>query len=212
VRLRANYLQSISSGLIVVAPEVSDTMHAYALNGDGGSHLHQFEITAAATARKYDQFFLSYVHSSSIGNINEFSNYLANYPLAVILPDAKTYLPGDAPNRFLGWGNISFPRKFRLSPKVEYRTGFPYSIYDPMQNYVGMPNQQRFPDYFSLDARLTKDFKVNDKYSVRFGVSGSDLTNHFNPISVHANTGDPAYGIFFGTYRRRYTADFDVLF
>ena len=68
----------------------------------------------------------------------------------------------------------------------------------------------RFPNFFSLDARVTKDVKVTDKYTFRFGVSGSNLTDHFNPISVHANTSDPAYGIFFGEYRRRYTADFDV--
>jgi len=38
------------------------------------------------------------------------------------------------------------------------------------------------------------------------------LTDHFNPISVHANTADPLYGLFFGEFRRRYTADFDVIF
>ena len=212
MRLRTNYLQSFSSELIVLAPQVSSTRHAFALNGNGSSHLRQFEVTAAATARKQDQIFLSWVHSSSVGNLNEFSNYLANYPLAVILPDARTFLPGDAPHRFLGWGTFYFPQKFRLSPKVEYRTGFPWSSFDALQTYVGVPNQTRFPSFFSLDARLTKDFKVNDKYSVRFGISGSDLTNHFNPISVHNNIADPSYGIFFGTYRRRYTADFDVLF
>ena len=196
----------------MLAPEISDTMHAFSLNGNGASHLHQFELTAAASARKEDQIFLSFVHSSSIGNINEFSNYLANYPAAVILPDAKTHLPGDVPYRFLGWGTIAFPGKFRLSPKVEYRTGFPYSSYDALQRYVGVPNQARFPAYFSLDARITKDVKFTDKYSGRFGISAIDLTNHFNPISVHANIADPAYGIFFGTYRRRYTADFDILF
>jgi len=212
LRLRADYLQSLASGLIVLAPEVSSTMHAFGLNGDGASHLHQFELTAAATARKEDQIFLSYVRSSSIGNMNEFSNYLANYPLAVILPDAKVHLPGDVPNRFLGWGTISFPKKFRLSPKVEYRTGFPYSSYNALQQYVGLPNQSRFPAFFSFDARITKDVKFTDKYTGRFGVSASDLTNHFNPISVHANIADPAFGLFFGTYRRRYTADFDILF
>ena len=80
------------------------------------------------------------------------------------------------------------------------------------QNYVGVPNSSRFPSFFSLDAHITKDFRITDKYTGRFGVSGSNLTDHFNPISVHANTGDPAYGVFFGEYRRRYTADFDVLF
>jgi len=212
IRLRANYLQSHSDELIVLLPLITDTTNAFVLNGDGNSSVRQFELTAAATAFKEDQMYLSYVHSNSTGNLNEFSNYLANFPMPVILPDAHTYLPGNAPNRFLGWGTVAFPHKFRLSPKVEYRTGFPWSTYDATQSYVGVPNQARFPSFFSVDARVTKDIRFTDKYTGRFGVSGSNLTNHFNPVSVHDNTGDPAYGVFFGEYRRRYTADFDVLF
>jgi hypothetical protein len=144
--------------------------------------------------------------------LNEFSTYLADFPPAVILPDARTFLPGDTPNRFLAWGTFAFPYKIRVMPKVEYRTGFPWSPLNAAQQYVGVPNQVRFPSAFSVDARISKDFKVNDKYSVRFAVSGSNLTNHFNPISVHGNVADPVYGLYFGEYRRRYTADFDVLF
>ena len=212
LRLRANYLVSNSEELIVLAPEVTDTIHAFVLNGAGNSRLRQLELNAAASAGKESQIFLSYVHSYSVGNLNEFNTYLANFPPAVILPDAHTYLPGETPNRFIAWGVMSFPYKFRVMPKVEYRSGFPWSSFDAAQQYVGVPNSSRFPASFSVDARVTKDFKVNDKYSVRFGVSGSNLTNHFNPISVHANIADPVYGLFFGEYHRRYTADFDVLF
>ena len=81
------------------------------LNGDGNSRLRQFELTAAASAGKESQIFLSYVHSYSVGNLNEFNTYLANFPPAVILPDARTYLPGDTPNRFLAWGTFAFPWK-----------------------------------------------------------------------------------------------------
>ena len=42
--------------------------------------------------------------------------------------------------------------------------------------------------------------------------SSFNLTNHFNPEAVHANTGDPAFGYFFGHRGRRFTVDFDVLF
>jgi len=42
-------------------------------------------------------------------------------------------------------------------------------------------------------------------------VAGSNLTDHFNPISVHSNIDDRQYGVFFGQYRRRFTADFDVI-
>ena len=97
-------------------------------------------------------------------------------------------------------------------PKIEYRTGFPYSSLDARQLYVGLPNQSRFPSYISVDARLSKDVKVSEKYTLRFSIVGSNLTDHFNPISVHANSADPQYGVFLGEYRRRYTADFDVIF
>jgi hypothetical protein len=152
------------------------------------------------------------VRSRARGNLNEFNNYLANYPPAVILPDARTNLPGDVPNRFVGWGTVSLPAKFRIMPRVEYRTGLPFSSIDALQSYVGTPNATRFPGYLSVDAKITKDFRISDKYTFRFGVSGSNLTDHFNPVSVHSNIADPAYGIFFGEYRRRYTADFDVIF
>jgi hypothetical protein len=212
LRLRANYLQSDSSELIVLSPEVTAAEHAFVLNGNGNSRFRQFEVTGAGSFGKESQLFLSYVHSYGVGNINEFNTYLANFPPAVILPDAHTFLPGETPNRILAWGMIAFPRKFRLIPKIEYRSGFPWSSFSASQQYVGQPDSARFPASFSVDARVTKDIKVTDKYSFRFGVSGSNLTNHFNPISVHANVADPAYGVFFGEYHRRYTADFDVLF
>jgi hypothetical protein len=212
LRVRVNYLLSHSEELIVVTPRITPTEHAFVLNGDGNSRLRQLEFTSAATFGKESQIYASYVRSYSVGNLNEFNTFLASFPPPVILPDYRTNLPGNAPNRFLAWGTLAFPGKIRLMPKVEYRTGFPWSPISPAQQYVGIPNQSRFPNSFSLDARVTKDFKVTDKYSFRFGVSGSNLTNHFNPISVHTNTGDGYYGTFFGEYRRRYTADFDVIF
>jgi hypothetical protein len=104
------------------------------------------------------------------------------------------------------------PRGFGLAPVLEYRNGFPYSVVDEHQRYAGIPNSDRFPNFLSADARVWRDFKVNDRYSVRFSVSGFNLTNHFNPEATHWNTADPAYGLFFGERHRRYTVDFDVLF
>jgi hypothetical protein len=163
-------------------------------------------------APREGQVYLSFVHGKSTGNLNDFDNFLGGYPPAIILPDHYTNTPGDVPNRFLGWGTLKFPGKIALMPKVEFRSGLPYSKVDAWQNYVGVPNAQRFPWFASVDARIAKDFKVNDKYSVRFAVSGINLTNHFNPVSVHANIADPWSGTFFSGYHRRYTMDFDFLF
>jgi hypothetical protein len=97
-------------------------------------------------------------------------------------------------------------------PKVEYHSGFPYSPLSVYQSYAGAANQTRFPGFLSVDARLSKDFKVSPKYTLRFSVVGSNLTNHFNPVSVYSNIASPQSGAFFGDSRRRYTADFDVIF
>ena len=107
---------------------------------------------------------------------------------------------------------VQLPKKFRIAPVVEYRNGFPYFVTDAAQNYVGVPNQHRFPNFLSLDSRISKDIQVNPKYAVRLSVSSFNLTNHFNPEALHANVADPAFGYFFGHRGRRFTADFDVLF
>jgi hypothetical protein len=100
----------------------------------------------------------------------------------------------------------------RISPLAEFRNGFPYSALDKLQNFVGLPNSNRYPPFYSLDARVSKDFKMSDKYTLRFSVSGFNLTDHFNPTAVHYNIADPQFGLFFGSYQRKFTADFDVIF
>jgi hypothetical protein len=97
---------------------------------------------------------------------------------------------------------------------VEYRTGSPYAVVDAARNYVGVPysDRYRYPNFFSADARISKDIPFRHKYALRFSVSGFNLTNHFNPLDVHANLSDPLYGVFFGNYTRRFRGDFDVLF
>jgi hypothetical protein len=93
---------------------------------------------------------------------------------------------------------------------VEYRNGFPYTVFDEMQNYVGMPDGSRFPNFFSADARLLRDFKVR-KHMIRLSVTGFNVTDHFNALAVHDNIADPQYGVFFGNYHRRFRFDFEIL-
>ena len=80
------------------------------------------------------------------------------------------------------------------------RRRIPYARVDALGAYVGTPNQTRFPGYFSADAQILKDIKVNSKYTLRFSMSGFNLSNHFNALSVHPNIADPQYGVFFGNY------------
>jgi hypothetical protein len=213
LRLRTAYLSNNGSDLITLNPTINGSSAALVLDGNGQSRYRQLELTGRLRlGGETRQLFFSYVHSSIRGDLNDFSEFLGSYPSPIIRPNEFGHLPGNLPNRFLVYGRIQLPWKIRISPVAEYRNGFPYLITDAAQQYAGVPYAQRFPNFFSADARISKDFQVNPKYAVRLSVSGYNLSNHFNPDTVHGNMADPQFGVFFGQHERRYTADFDIIF
>ena len=226
LRLRLGYQSSNSHGLIILTPMTVQGQDALVLGGGGQSRYRQFEATARVAVGQQQELFLSYVRSRSRGDLNQFGSFLGSFPIPVIRPNVRTNLETDLPNRFLVWGRLQLPGRIRWAPLVEYRSGFPYSLFDPAQNYVGVPNAngQRFPNFFSFDSRFAREFEINkpvekifgtrlqDKYSVRVSFSVYNLTNHFNPPSLHNNTGDPQFGLFFGQNKRRFRLDFDLIF
>jgi hypothetical protein len=217
LKVRANFLQGNSNGLINLAPgqivAEGKTLDAMILSGSGRARYRQIELTSKMSWKEKHEIFFSYVRSQSHGQLNEFNKYLGYFPVPIVQPDVETNLSGDVPNRIVSWGLFKLPRTIRFSPLVEYRTGFPYAVTDAYQEYVGIPNSDstRYPNFFSLDARVSKDFKFR-KYLLRFAVRGLNLTNHFNPLTVHSNIADPMYGTFFGHYKRRFLVDFDFLY
>ena len=216
VKLRLGYMQNDADGLVTVnseGPDLATDTGGYLLSGAGGSKYRQVEATARVRLHgEGRQLFFSYVYSRARGDLNDFNNYLGSFPVPIIRPNEIGNLPTSLPNRFLAWGVVQLPLKFRIAPVVEYRNGFPYSSIDEYQNYVGVPNLSRYPHFFSVDSRISKDIQVNPKYAVRLSMASFNLTNHFNPEAVHSNVDDPAYGYFFGHRGRRFTVDFDVLF
>ncbi len=209
LKLRIGYTQKQSAGLIILDPLA---IGANVLSGSGQSRYRQFEATARLRLNDKRQLYFSYVHSRARGDLNDFAGYLGSFPAPIVRPNQFGNLPTDLPHRFLAWGAVQLPAGFRVAPLIEFRSGFPYAVTDAAQNYVGAPNANRFPIFLSVDSRFSKDVKVNPKYTVRLSVSAYNLTNHFNPEAFHNNTGDPAYGLFFGQRGRRFTADFDVIF
>jgi hypothetical protein len=218
LRLRASYQHS-DSGTIVLTPPALGANNAFVLGGSGRSSYRQLALTATLSGKQGQEMVFSYVRSRARGNLNDFNQYLGNYPTPPLRPDQFSNLPGDLPNRFLAWGFVNLPGKTQLAPIFEYWDGRPYAYLAAARNYLGIPNSDntRFPKFLSpkflsLDARLLKDIEVSSKYTLRFSVSGFNLTNHFNALDVHANIPDPEVGGFFGNYQRRFRLDFDVIF
>ena len=216
IKMKASYVQNVSAGLIImdrITPTGVSTNGTMLLTGDGHARYHQLEISGRLRLRSEKrQLYFSYVKSLARGDLNDFSNYLGSFPMPIVRPNQFANLSGDVPDRFLMWGLVHLPWKFQIAPIFEWRTGLPYSLTDAAQAYVGIPDSQRFPNFLSLDARLSKDFKVNNKYSVRFSVSTNNATNHFNPDSIYSNTDAALFGQFLGQHKRRFMVDFDFLF
>ena len=158
--------------------------------------------------------YASYVRSVSEGSLNEADTYLGDFSSPFIRGNLYSNRAGDIPNRFLTSGSVALPWKVIIYPLVELRSGFPYQAVDVYQNYLQSMKAAsgRFPTYFSADARVAKDIKVNSKYTLRPSISINNITNHFNALEVHSNTADPQHGQFFGNYNRRMRVDFDLVF
>src|SRR5207244_2791918 len=103
-------------------------------------------------------------------------------------------------------------RSFTVAPTMEYRTGFPYSVFDAQQNVVGTRNSERFPNLFTLDLAATKDVQLTKSRRARVGMQLFNLTNHFNPQDVQNNTSSPAYREFANSVDRQVRTKFTLLF
>ena len=213
--LRVNFINSRTESIYIVNPELDYRgRSAIVLRSAGRATYRALELTARVVLPETNALYVSYVRSRARGDLNDFNSYFGDFGAPVIRQNQYSNLPLDAPNRFLAWGTIALPKRFSLAPILEVRTGFPYSVRDGEQNFVGVRNadQTRFPRFVALDVEFAKEFQVTKEYGVRLSVRGFNLTDHFNPRDVRANTADPAFRQFFASYRRYFSGGFDLLF
>ncbi|MEO8594097.1 MAG: carboxypeptidase-like regulatory domain-containing protein [Candidatus Solibacter sp.] len=230
IKLRAAYWQGSTRELIVIDPQTGPGVPALLLSADGRAVTHQFELVSKVSLRRDRSIHLSYVHGSTRTNLNEFPEFLGDFSAPLVRPDEYATAFANIPHRFLAWGllpltpplervtgkmlsleRVQWNRGWLLAPVVEYRTGFPYSRLDERQQYAGVPNAWRFPNFFSMDLRVAKNFSVRD-HAVQLSFSAFNVTNHWNPDAVRWNIADPQVGEFLGQRPRRFRIDFDVLF
>jgi hypothetical protein len=211
VVVRASYLYSQTQNLDFVTP-VSGAPGGTSLLGlanSGGSHYHEFEATLRYRPRERSEFSLSYVRSAARGDLNTVSDIYVPLEQPVIRPDFSGILAQSVPNRVVGWGTFALPWKLTLSPVADVHSGLPYSDVDALQNYAGTPNGQRFPEFFSLDVRVYREFQLHlpvlgtlKNRRFRFGAYAINLTNHLNPLEIYNNVASPDFGHFTGFQHR----------
>jgi hypothetical protein len=220
LQLRIGYLDSHATYLFTVNPftSVSGGQSFEGLTNTGSSHYREMEASAHYSLREHDQINVSYIWSRARGDLNSLSNVYIPFAAPVIRPDVYGILPSDIPNRVVGWGIFALPWKLTFSPLVDVHSGFPYSPIDVQQQYVGTPNGKRFPEYFSLDMKLYRQFRLpllgnrgGKVHHVRLGVYTLNVTNHGNFNAVYNNVASPNFGQFVGFLYRHEGAVIDFV-
>jgi Carboxypeptidase regulatory-like domain len=208
LQLEVSYINSHTSRLFVVEPFTAEAAGAESVMGltnTGSSLYRELETTVHYTFKESDQVNASYVWSRTRGDLNNLSSIYVPFAAPVIRPNVYGILPSDIPNRLIAWGIFALPWNITFSPLVDVHSGFPYSAVNVTQQYVGTPNGQRFPQFFSLDLKAYRQFRIpfvkgkNGKgHHVRLGVYTLNVTDHGNFNAVYNNVTSPDFGKFVG--------------
>ena len=214
--LRIGYEERHTRGDFIVEPSVTSTTGGALLLQNGGRSLYR-ELQAVARFRFQEgrNVFLSYVRSQARGDLNDYNTYFGNLRHAVIRPNEYGRQQFDAPHRLLFWGDFGLPRKIVATPVLEWRSGFPFSVLNEQQDYVGPRNGGgRFPQLVTLDLLVTKGVKIpfrGKTYRGRVGVTIFNITNHWNPRDVQNNLASSAFGTFYNSPDRSFRTKFEFV-
>ncbi|MBZ5662099.1 MAG: carboxypeptidase regulatory-like domain-containing protein [Acidobacteriia bacterium] len=123
----------------------------------------------------------------------------------ILAPQQGGPLLWDTPNRFVssGWTPVPF-WGLLLSGFLEYRTGFPFTVVNELQQLAEPVNSRRFPGYFSLNLGLEKRFKFRGhEWAVR--LTAVNATGHNNPNTVVNDKDAPNFLAMSGGQSRAFT-------
>jgi hypothetical protein len=191
------------------------TADALLLQNNGRSRYRELQAVARFRFQEGRNIFLSYVRSEARGNLNDFNTYFGNQKHPVIRSDEYGRQPFDAPHRLLFWGDFAVPFNMVLTPVVDWHSGFPFSIIDEQQDFVGPRNDGgRFPSLMTLDLLVMKALKIRfrgKEYKGRAGFTVFNITNHWNPRDVQNNIASPQFGTFFNSADRSIRLKFEFV-
>ncbi|HZO98765.1 MAG TPA: TonB-dependent receptor [Terriglobia bacterium] len=215
---KLSYLSSRTYNQFFVNPVVSPgTEPALVLSNNAGSRYQELESTLRVRLAGESEWNISYIFSRARGDLNTLGQVYIPFEQPVIRPNFYAALPSDVPHRVIAWGRAKTHLwGITASPVVDLHSGFPYSDVDSVQNYVGAPNSHRFPRFFSVDLKLSKEFHLPfpliKKYLMRGALTIFNLTNNSNPRDVFNNIASPYFGHYVGFQHLFFDTQLDILY
>jgi hypothetical protein len=193
--LRVNYRENRASGRLVVDRVTDDTGSALLLSSAGELTAREFDATLGWTLADRGQLFVSYSKIRTSADLNDFGVIYDTLRDPLVFKNESALQPFEVPNRVLLWGVVTLPKGFTLTPGIEWRDGFPHSVFAEDYTVIGRRNRDQFPRFLTVDVALTKRLKIFGR-QVDVGVQVYNLTSHDNPRDVVSNVASPSFGQF----------------
>ena len=182
--------------LVVDRQEDAPTGPTLLLSSSGSSSAREFDVTVRRSLPSDGNLFFSYVKSRTSGHLNDFVTLYGDRRRPILVEDEDSLQPFDVPHRFLAWGTINLSHGITIVPGVEWRSGFPYTVFTEGYEVVGERNRGgRFPTFLSADVSVMKALTFKGK-SFRVGFQIFNLTDHYNPRDVYSNQSSANFGQF----------------
>ena len=192
---RVNYRENRARDRPIIERVTDDDGSALVLSSTGRLTGREFDATLRWTLGTGGDLFFSYSKIRTAGDINDFGQLYDNVRDPLVLANETTLQPFEAPDRVLVWGVVDLPGGFTLTPGIEWRTGFPYTVFAEDYTVVGEQNRAQFPRFLSADVAVTKRLDLFGR-RLDAGVQAYNLTSHDNPRDVLSNLGNPRFGEF----------------
>ena len=207
--LKINHLRRNGSHELVVEPRGEEGRSELVLESTGRSRYYETELTARIALNK-SEFFLTYVNSRSEADWNDFDQFFGNFRNPIIRPNEFALTNTDTPHRFIFRGSFEIWGGWIISPFLEWRQGFPYSLVNEDQDFVGPRSQGgRFPQVAVFDLDVQKRIKIG-KLNTRVGFRVVHIFNDFMPLDVQNNIDAALFGTFFNGINRTVGLNFQI--
>lgn len=161
------------------------------------------QITAHQVFGDSYEWMLSYTHS--LAHTNQALSYTLDEP--VFSAQSPGPLPWDVPNKIISWAFLPVPhfKKWSFGYSAEWHTGYPYSVFNGLQQLVGPAGSRRFPNYLAINPFLERRITIKS-YNLALRAGFENVTGSKNPLVVQNNIAGANFGTFAYTSSRALTA------
>jgi hypothetical protein len=210
---RLTYQQRSGSFEPIVNVAARDGAGALTLSSTGISQAKSIEATFGYRSPASGQSaYVSYVHSSTRGDLNDFSSIEGNMKEPFVQPNEVGPLAADVPNRLLAWGLLKLPATIQVAPFMELRDGFPYSAVDDAWRFVGPRNSRRYPAFASFDFFVSKVVKLPGGLPhARIGLKMYNVLGAENARDIQRDVARPDLGATYNPIPRDFRSIFELL-